>query len=76
MKNKLEENGFIKVNELDRWFISFQGRTYYIYQDGGYWWVLINKNGTDIKINQVGYDDFEQIENLLNSITLNKIFKQ
>jgi hypothetical protein len=70
MKELLEKSGFTKVNGLDRWFINFQGRTYYVFMDGGKWWMLINKNGTDIKVNQTGFTTFEHIRNFFNAVTL------
>lgn len=70
----LINNGFIKVENLDRWFINFQGRTYYVFKDGGKWWVLINKKGSDIKLNQTGFDSFTEISDLLNALSLNEIF--
>jgi len=73
MKNLLESNGFIKVNNKNEWFINFQGRTYTVIKNGGKWWVIINKNGIEIKINQTGFTKFKHIQNLLESITLNKI---
>jgi len=66
----LEKNGFTKVDRLDRWFINFQGRTYYIFMDGGKWWVLITKSGTDIKVNQTGFMTFEHIRDFFNAVTL------
>ncbi len=70
MEKLLEKSGFIKIDGLDRWFINFQGRTYYIFMDGGKWWVLINKNGSDIKINQTGLTTFEHIRDFFNAVTL------
>lgn len=72
MKELLEKNGFTKVDKLDRWFINIKDKTYYVFMDGGKWWVLINKNGTDIKINQTGFTTFEDISNFLNELRTNK----
>lgn len=70
----LIDNGFTKVENLDRWFINFQGRTYYVFMDGGKWWVLMEKNGSEFKLNQTGFDDFKEIADVLNALSLNKIF--
>lgn len=72
MKELLHKNGFIKIDGLERWFINFQGRTYYVYMDGGKWWIMINKNGCDIILNQTGFTMFEHIRTFLNAITLNE----
>ena len=73
MEEILENNGFTKVDGLDKWFINFQGRTYYVFMDGGKWWITTNKNGFDIFVNQVGFTTFKHVQNLLNSITLGSI---
>ena len=73
MTELLEKSGFTKVDGLDRWFTNFQGRTYYLFMDGGKWWVLINKSGTDIKVNQTGFTTFEHIRDFFNAVTLGGI---
>jgi len=70
MKELLEKSGFTKIDGLDKWFINFQGRTYYLFMDGGKWWVLINKSETDIKVNQTGFTTFEHIRDFFNAVTL------
>ena len=73
MKELLEQGGFTKIDGLERWFICFQGRTYYVFMDGSKWWVLINKGGMDIRVNQTGFTTFEHIKDLLNAATLGVI---
>ncbi len=73
MNELLEQKGFIKIDGLEKWFINFQGRTYYVFKDSGKWWVVINKEGIDIKINQTGFTTFNQIKDLFNAITLYKL---
>ncbi len=70
MKDKLVQNGFIKVDGLERWFINFQGRTYYVIKDGGKWWILIKVNGSDITLNQTGYTEFKHIRQYFIAATL------
>jgi hypothetical protein len=70
MKELLEKSGFTKIDGLDRWFIDFQGRIYYVFMDSGKWWVLINQSGIDIKVNQTGFTTFENIRDFFNAVTL------
>lgn len=70
MKELLEKSGFAKVDRANRWFISFQGRVYYILMVGGKWWVVINKSGMDIKVNQTGFTTFKHIRDFFNAVTL------